>query len=272
MTTSTNKFLYPLFFILSFSTFSFGQTYVTLADGAWNNTTTVWSTDGITPCGCTPGATSAGSDIIMNHNITMSYNLVFNGSSSIRINPGGTLTGGSNINIWNAGLDFFGNANINRLTMGVSSNVTIHPGVILNLSNQLQITDGTLTNDGGLTHSGGITVGASGSIITLNGARMNVVSGNMTNHGTIDICASCCMSSNGNWRNMASGVVTGLGAVNSGGNLQNNGTWDVNLSWCANGAGLGLPTAEDCATAQGTCFAIVLPVELTKLQCEHNQQ
>ena len=145
----------------------------------------------------------------------------------------------------------------------------LHTGIILNFSNQIQLTDGVFTNDGGLTHSGGINIGSAGSIVLINSARMNVTSGNMTNYGTIDICGTCCMSSNGNWRNMASGIVTGTGAVNSGGNLQNSGIWDVNVSWCATGAGLGLPTAEDCATATGICFCNCLTSGNGKLRSKH---
>ena len=264
--TTAKKLILGFIAIFSFSNLSFGVTYTTLTNGAWNNTTNVWSLDGLTPCGCTPGATSAGNDIIINHNITTSYNLIFNGGSTVRINPTATLVGGDNISMWNSTIDFFGNANINKLTMGVTSVANLHTGIILNFSNQIQITNGIFTNDGGLTHSGGINVGAAGSIVLINSARMNVTSGNMTNYGTIDICGTCCMSSNGNWRNMASGNVIGTGAVNSGGNLQNSGTWDVNVSWCATGAGLGLPTPEDCATATGVCFAIVLPVEMVNFE------
>ena len=251
-----------IFFV--FSSSAFAITYTTLTNGAWNDVTTVWSTDGgFTACGCTPGAASAGNDININHNITTSYNLIFNGGSLISVNPSGTLSGADNLNMWNSRLDLFGNTTLNKFSMGVSSVVNIHTGVIVTFSNSLDVTDGILTNDGGLTHSGGITVGAAGTIILINSARMHVDTGNMTNHGLINIGAGCCMSSNGNWRNMANGTVIGFGAVNSGGNINNTGIWDLNVSWCANGAGIGLPNPQDCLTAQGICFAIVLPVELT---------
>ncbi len=255
---------FNLILVSTFLSFiSFSQTYSTLSDGAWNNTTTVWSTDGFTPCSCTPGATLTGVNVIINHNITMTANLTVDGGSTFNINPTGTLTGGNNINVSNATMDFFGNASFNRFVLGTGADVDVHSGVIINLNNQLQVTGGVLTINAGRIYAGSTTISNGASLIMTNGGRLDVVTGNFTNHGLVNIGNASCLSTNGNWRNMATGVVTGVGAVNSGGNLQNNGTWDVNVSWCSNGAGLGMPTPEDCTTAQGICNAIVLPVELT---------
>lgn len=243
-------------------------TYTTLNSGLWNDVTNVWSLDGVTPCGCSPATTTAGNHIVINHNITTTSNLIINGASTFTVNASGQLLGSDNINTWNSTIHFFGHVAINKFVMDAGANVNLHTGVIMDLNNQLHIINGVFTNDGGLSNSGGIDINSTGTLITLNASRMHVTSGNMTNYGLIDVCATCCMSSNGNWRNMATGTVTGNGAVNSGGNINNSGIWDINVSWCATGTGLGLPNPEDCATAQGICFAITLPVELAEFEAE----
>lgn len=245
-----------------FSGFSSAATYTSLTSGSWNNTTNVWSLDGITPCGCNPGTTISGDVIVINHPITLVAGLILNGGASLSVNLSGQLNGTTNINVTAATMNFYGPVSFNRLDMNTGATVNIHVGAILTLNNQLQITDGLLSIDGGLINTGATDVGATAQVILTNGSRLNVVTGNFRNAGLINICGTCCMSSNGNWRNTPTGIVTGNGAVNSGGSLNNQGTWDVNVSWCANGTGLGLPTPEDCATSQGICAAIVLPVEL----------
>jgi len=262
MTTFAKNVILTCFLPSLLSEFSSAATYTTLTNGSWNDITNVWSLDGVTPCGCNPGTNITGDIININHQVSLVANIVLNGGTNLTVNPSGQLIGSNNIDVTSATMDFFGPVSITRLDMNAGSLVQLHIGVIFNLSNQLLITSGLFSNDGGLVSSGGIDIGTTGQVILTNAARMDVVSGNFRNAGLVDICGTCCMSSNGNWRNTITGTVTGNGAVNSGGNLNNQGTWDVNVSWCATGAGLGLPTPQDCATAQAICFAILLPVEL----------
>ncbi len=266
MTTAAKRLTLVISFLCTYAFNGNALTYTTLTNGIWSDVTNVWSTNGVTPCGCTPGATSAGNDIVVNHQITTSYTLVINAGSVFTVNPGGQILGSDDVITFNASIDFFGPVSLNKLSVATGATVTLHNGAILNMNNQLQVTFGIFINDGGLSNSGGISVDPTASLITMNGARMHVVSGNMTNNGFIDVCPTCCMSSNGNWRNTSTGTVSGSGAVNSGGNINNQGTWDINLSWCATGSGIGLPTPENCATAQGVCFAITLPVELSSFE------
>lgn len=262
MTSTVKNLVLTCFLSVLSSGFSSAATYTSLTSGLWNNVTNVWSLDGITPCGCNPGTTVSGDIIVINHPVTTVADLILNGTTSLTVNAGGQLIGGNNIDISNATMDFFGPVSINRLDMGLGSVVRIHTGVIFNMGNQLQMTLGLMIVDGGLVSSGGADIEIGAQLVLLNAARFDVVTGNFKNAGLVDICGTCCMSSNGNWRNTPTGIVTGTGGVNSGGNLNNQGTWDVTVSWCATGTGLGLPIPEDCATAQGICFAIVLPVEL----------
>ena len=63
------SFLIGLFIIGSLN----AATYTTMNSGDWNDVVNVWSLDGgLTPCGCTPGGTSSGNDIEVNHPLTLS--------------------------------------------------------------------------------------------------------------------------------------------------------------------------------------------------------
>ncbi|MFP5470960.1 MAG: hypothetical protein ACLGGV_05140 [Bacteroidia bacterium] len=68
--------------------------YYTLTNGDFTNTTTVWSTDGVTPCGCAPTCVSDGThNIYINHDINLNCNLDVRNNSLISISSSGSLTG-----------------------------------------------------------------------------------------------------------------------------------------------------------------------------------
>lgn len=242
--------------------------YTTMNNGPWSDVTNVWSTDGgVTPCGCTPGSPSGFTWITINHDITTDVNIVL-GGGSFTINATGTLIGGHNITGWNTNVNIYGFASIGKWTQTTSLNTTMHPGAILFTSGAFKMIDGTFTMDGALVNSGGLDIGGPAVMSLTNSSRFFVVSGNAVNDGLLNIGPASCMASNGNWKNNASGTVAGSGSLNSGGNLQNSGTFGMAISWCATGAGLGLPTAEDCATSDAICNAITLPVELVHFTAE----
>lgn len=250
--------------VLLITSTSQAATYSTLTNGNWNDVTNVWSLDGITPCGCTPATPSGVNDIILNHNITMSYNLVFNGGNFI-ISPGASLTGPFNINIWNANMDVFGNLSIAKYNQNFSTNVTLHPGAIMSLTNRFVLEDGNFTMDGALIYmaSGNFDIFDVGSFYVTNASRVNIANGNITNNGYILLETGSCMTSNGNWKNEVTGTVSGGGSATTNvGNIQNSGIWDVALLWCSAGSDFGMPSPEDCAGALGVCNGIQLPVEL----------
>jgi hypothetical protein len=232
-------------------------------NGSWNDVATVWSADGgITPCGCSPGAISAGNDILINHDINSSFNITINGGSVFTVSLGANLTGGDDILALGSRVDIFGTVSLKKVDLGVGGTIDLHPGAMLFASNKLSVNAGILTMNGALINCGGLDIGAAGSMFLTNSSRLSVVSGNAVNDGLLDIGTNSCMSSNGNWKN--NGTISGSGALNSGGNLQNSGTFSVAIAWCSNGAGLGLPTPEDCTTSDVICNAITLPVELSR--------
>jgi len=246
-------------------------TYTSIANGTWDDVLSVWSTDGgATACLCTPGAFSAGNDINVNHNITATYKININGGTVFTVSPGASLTGGQNFSTWNSTVHFFGNGNFNKfnLEVGGAGTINLHPGVVILANNALSVRAGTLTLDGAVINSGGLDIWTAGTLNLTNSSRFLVVSGNGVNNGIVNIGPNSCMASNGNWKNNGTGTVAGTGVLNSGGNLQNSGSFGLSIAWCAQGAGLGLPTAEDCSTANTICNAIVLPVELINFSAE----
>ncbi len=241
-------------------------TYTTMNAGDWNDVVSVWSLDGgVTPCGCTPGSPSAGNDIVVNHALTLSSNLIWNGGTTVLVNPGASLSGPVVINLWNASVDFFGDITISKWAQDFNTNVTMHPGTIMSLNNRFVMADGNFTLDGALIYMalGNFDISAPANFNALNASRVNIEAGNINNNGNVFIELGSCMTANGNWKNGATGTVSGGGsATTTVGNMQNNGTWDINILWCSAGADFGMPSPEDCPGAITTCGGITLPVEL----------
>ncbi|MCR9173294.1 MAG: T9SS type A sorting domain-containing protein [bacterium] len=255
-----------------FSTFySSAQTYTTMAAGTWNNTTTVWSTDGgVTPCGCTPGATPGAATIDVAHSLTVAPNLNLTGTT-LTLLASGSIAGAFDILANNATMDLFGPASLTNFTQNGTTTTNIHLGGSLLASNQVALNGGTFTVDQATLTTGRVDIAIGATLNLLNGSKWTVTSGNLRNEGTINLDPGSCIETNGNIVNRPTGVINGSGALNSGGNINNQGTIANTISWCANGAGIGMSTPEDCATAVGICGAIVLPIELESFTAEINE-
>lgn len=244
------------------------NTYISINSGLWTNTTNVWSTDGITPCGCFPGDTLSGDTVTVNHNLSVPNNLIIKALSFLTVNPTGQMNGGFNIVTWNSRIEIFGTINMNKYAQDILSLVNLNPGAILIASNSFNVKDGVITLNGAVVNSGGLDIQTAGTMNLTNAARFFVVSGNAVIDGNLFIDFDCCMQTNGNWKNNATGSITGSGTVNSGGNINNSGFVDLTISWCAQGTGLGMPTPENCPLSDAICNAIILPVELTVFDAE----
>lgn len=248
---------------------SFAVTYTSISDGNWDNTTDVWSTDGETACECTPGGMTNGDRIIINHNITLTYNVTINGGSKVVIFDTGSLTGCFNLFVDNSDFTAYGDVNINRLTLENGATFTLS-GAILQLANRLVIDNSTLNIDNGLIYmtDGNIDILGTDSQLNLtNGSRINVSNGNITNAGTIFIDADCCLTTNGNWNNLENASVTGSGSATTiVGNMKNDGDWSTDIAWCSAGFDFGMPSTENCLAANEICENILLPIELVKFE------
>mmetsp|Transcript_7805 Transcript_7805/g.11010 ORF Transcript_7805/g.11010 Transcript_7805/m.11010 type:complete len:450 (-) Transcript_7805:411-1760(-) len=258
-------------FLFSTSFHSKAQTYVTLTNGAWMDNISVWSTNGgASACGCTPGTAPGAVTVIVNHTLTVAPDLDLSNATAT-INASGSMSGSFNLTIGNATMDIFGVVNLDRYTQNTGAVVTIHSGGTMVASDRLTLNGGSLTADAAVLTSGRVDIASGASLSILNGSKLNILTGNLRNAGTITLGATSCIETNGNIQNMATGVINGNGALNSGGNIVNSGVIDNTISWCANGAGVGMPTAEDCLTATGVCNAVVLPIELVSFTATLNE-
>jgi len=125
---------YILFFIskwllIAYSLLSsflyFSQTYTSINDGAWNNTTNVWSLDGVTPCGCQPGHVDALIVIVQN-NLTLSGDLEIKNAGNLTISSIGEITTSSKgVRVINGLLTNHGIFNIKSLEVKSAGVVTL---------------------------------------------------------------------------------------------------------------------------------------------------
>lgn len=254
--------------LLSVSPFVSAITYTTMNPGNWNDVINVWSTDGgVTPCGCNPGATTSGDDIVINNAITMNFAVTINGGSNMLVLASGKINGGQDLTISSGTVDLFGPATFGFMIV-TNGTISLYTGVVMNSGN-LQIQPGGVMNlDGAQVICGQTRIFAGGTLNLMNAARYRCITSNFRSNGTINIGVDCCIATNGNFSNNAGGVINGNGVIDSGGNLSNSGIWSINVDWCAFGTGLGLPIPEDCGAVGTVCGAIVLPVELVNFNGE----
>lgn len=263
-----------LFLIFSISFISYGQKYYTLASGNWNNTTSVWSLNGLTPCGCFPTNTLISDTVIVNHPINLTANLSASASSKIDVSPTGslsnslfdlvisnsiTLSNGS-INIRSLRVNVGGIFEIYNSSLIISLNVDIYGLFKSSFSNITVI-------------SGNIEIFSTGSFILSDGSYITFQTGNFKNSGLTSICSSCCLNiSSGNVTNEASGTFTGGGSVIvDAGNIKNYGIWDPALRWCASGSSVGMVSPENCILANQLCALVPLPTELIYFDGFHDE-
>lgn len=253
--------LFTLLFIFRASPEAKGQlVYTSIADGAWTNTTSVWSTDGATPCGCAPSPFLFNFDVVINHDITHTGFIRNFLTDTLTIGVAGSLSG----NIWLIP----SGPMINNGALAVDSiRITAPPGRLASFG----VTDvvGTVRVEGGdLDVYTSMTIG--GDLIADNGntfvypSAYLAVDGdfNLTNGGSArNVASSSCIAITGNINVGTTSIVAGFGGISALGNINNAvaSNWDPNVLWCALGTGTGLPTASACGA--NACLS-ALPVTL----------
>lgn len=241
-----------------------GQTYSTLADGDWNNTTNVWSIDGATPCSCAPSPVVNGFDVVISHDVNMTNDLTIRSGNSISVGDGAEM---SNllykIEIEDGTLTSFGHVKTKKLIV-----LTSGTAMLLGLTEiDLQfIIEGAVTFDSlVIALNTNIEIRSSGILNMEHGTRVNVLNGNIYNYGVINFNMSCVELTNGSLDNRGSSVVAGTGYVNAmNGDIENIGSWSPTVHWCASGVGTGMSIPEDCSI--GPCGSILLPIELLSFE------
>lgn len=257
---------YILHLALMFVPFlSMSTTYYTLSSGNWTNGSSVWSTDGTTPCYCSPGTSVDGDTIIINHDINQNLSLTVSNNSLITVNMGASLSTVSfTTTINDSKLDAYGNISFKKLTIGTASFVNLHYNVTLYIETRL-VVYGYLGMDHSYVYvnNGNILIHPTGYLDMQDGSNIFFEQGNFNNHGTTYVCSTCCIQVKGNFKNESDGITLGTGSIQSMvGNMQNDGNWGNGIFWCSYGTPQGMPTQEDCVGSNAVCAGNVLPVEL----------
>jgi hypothetical protein len=251
--------------LLVSTSFSFAITFTTINDGDWNDNTNVWSINGISPCNCSPGANVSADTIIIQNNLSFSSNLVFDGGVYVWIKTGSCLVNPLlNINVRNAEVVNNGNLSVNELRLGNLSSLNCISSVV-NVRSRLQIYGKFNSNFSNIyVSNGNIDIYSSGSFVLTNNSKIAFDQGNFNNSGIATIqSGSCIYLSIGNFKNYPGATLNGDGSlISDGGNITNDGTYDPNLAWCVSGNSTGLPTPENCGSANANCTFAPLAAEL----------
>lgn len=248
------------------SMFAMATTYTSINDGNWNNTTTVWSTNGATPCNCAPSNTITTDTVVVQNYITGTAHIKLNNPAALlSISSGGVLAATAyKLDVAKGKVISNGTLQVLELNIGTAGDVTILSS-ILNVQSRILV-DGHFTSTFSNVYiaMGNITISNTGSFIMDNNTKVYFITGNFENSGYVSLCGGCCIHlTAGNVENLASGTMTGSGSVlTDAGNIKNLGTWSLTLKWCSIGADFGMPSAENCTSATANCQFAPLPTEL----------
>jgi hypothetical protein len=243
---------------------SFSAVYTTINNGNWNNTTNVWSLNGVSNCNCAPNPNINGDTVIIQNNINLTGHLNIN-NSLLKIMTGGILANSSfNITVFKGQLISNGTLTINELNIRTLGKAFLFSSV-LNINHQINIEGELISNFSNIyVNLGNIEVSATGSFTLQNNSKLYFQTGNFNNFGFVSFENNCCLQLNaGNIQNELGGSFSGNGSVISdNGNIKNFGTWSPTIKWCAAGASVGMTSLEDCAGANTSCNFAPLPTEL----------
>lgn len=263
-----------IIFAIALTSAGWSATYQTIANGSWGDPA-IWSTDGgVTSCGCVPPNPLVGEQVYVYHDVNMSQHIGIAGGSYLYVAPAASLlpsAGGTiyNLTTWgNSTLDLYGSCTFQKLINGLSGGTngsTINVYGTLEVTARIQLFAGTTNVIGGYAYlpSGNFDNYENSDFNILDGAKLELFGGNISNMGDMFICDACCAETAGNWQNAVTGVVGGSGSSQtSGGNMTNDGSFSTTMTWCSAGFDAGMPSTEDCLTTNTTCGIVQLPVVL----------
>jgi len=175
----------------------------------------------------------------------MTQNIDVKGGSSFILAAGGSLYGTTHdlITSGNSTIDLYGPCTFQKIRNGLTNGSNGSNGSILNIYNTIEVTAkiqfyaGTTNLDGGYLYlpTGNFDVRSNATFNVLNGSKLELFGGNISNDGHIFICSDCCLTTVGNWSNDANGTITGSGsATASGGNMTNLNVFSAAITWCSN--------------------------------------
>ena len=249
-----------LYLILSIQFLALGLSYYTINNGDWNNTTNVWSTNSATACSCSPSSSIDGFSVIIRHTITMTSDIHIRSGNSLTININSELSGSYDITVQDGDLNSNGTIGVDKMQVKNNGRATFFGPV--NVTNNF-IVEGVATINAVITLNNGNFENKVGAMVLVSpNSQINLLNGNVDNHGSIDFDSSCVEMDDGNFDNSNNALVTGIGYIKLlGGNITNNGSWSTGVDWCVSGSGTGISVSENCSS--DNCNApSVLPIEL----------
>lgn len=265
--------------LLFVSVNSYSLTYTTLAVGDWNNTTTVWSLDSLTLCGCSPSNTVSAHTININDSINLVGTLRLINGAQINISSNGKIIGPAyKVIVSNGSIDIVGGVLESiRLDIAAAGSVTVIDGLI-EVRGQANIY-GTITSTNSIVRlgTGNFTVHTGGIATIQDGSYLITSSGNIfiDPNGTLMIDDSCVQAA-GNINN--EGTMAGVGVVESLlGNVDNDlGVWSMTVDWCVPGNSTNMPLTVNCSYVQGVCGSIIdvitLPIDLVLFEVTGSEE
>ncbi len=277
LTTYSSMFVTVFSFLIFMMGNGYAATYTTLANGSWSNTTNVWSTDGVSPCGCSPGTNVNNQTINILHNITFALNLRFGANTQVFIQQNRTLSSGPTINIdvfdsyWN----IEGNVITGNLyTRSGGVNIFLNSGGSIQTSQSFEMQGGFVhVRSAYIRSSSSVSVSTTSTLRLSHGSKFEALN-SFNNYGILTVEPGSCVSSVGTFQNNAGAFVYGAGSIVSiAGNVRNElpnplTNFSAGISWCGAGGSLNLPTLSNCALANSTCNGIVLPIEMSSFTVE----
>lgn len=238
-------------------------TYTSIAGGNWNNAASVWSTDGVTPCSCTPGYVLVNDTVVVNHDITLGNDLLIDADGNVLINATGSLTGVTReIVAENGGtLVSFGPIDCKGIEIEAGSNADFHHTI--QCEEKLKI-EGTAQIDSSVhIIDGDLEVKETGVLtFVVPYIEVNVPSGEFKNDGTVNLNNTCVYILHGDFRNKDTGFLLGTGYIEvQDGDIRDGlGVWSTGIYWCCGGMEEDMPFAENC----NGCL-LILPIDLLSL-------
>lgn len=253
------KGLIACFLIAATFTLLPATSYLTIASGNYNDATEVWSTDGVSPCLCTPPTTLTDplDSLFIRHDLLSVSAITISGGGHMAITAAGSFSSPATLRIDGGSL-----ANAGALTADAiqvvnsafasTGTVEVSTGSFLNIASTTDIT--------GYMHVGLDFRVFPGATFILRSNSTLVVSGFFFNLGMTITEPGSCINVAGDFFNPEIGDIVGGGHISADFNVTNYGGWDPATTWCAGVAGYGLPTPPNCITCGP------LPIELAAFE------
>lgn len=233
-------------------------TYTTLINGAWNNPA-VWSTDGITPCACTPGYTLSNVTILINHTSTLSTDLNIGNNAIVEITDVGIINGATrDVVVANGGfIETFGPISVASIEIELGGDGLFHN--VVTCVDKFRVEGHAQIDTLVTVLDGDIEVKETGVLdIVVPYIEVDVPNGEFKVDGVLNMINTCLYILNGDFRNKITGTINGSQYIEvMNGEIRDEGVWPASVAWCASGIATTMPFAENCSGC-----TLLLPLEI----------